>query len=636
MSLPANKNIKIVSLGDMSGGLNVNDPAVSITENQLAACQNVILLKKGFKRWPGAENLTTKDDIADVFRGLFSHGVIAGTQYLYGVWGGKVYSVNKATGAIGSALYDLTGTGEASGGSHWGKFYMCNGTKCCKVEGGSAYQIGISAPTTGAAAAAAGGTLPDGVYKIFVGYARRISGVNVLYSQGYALSDITLGGGNNTVSITGFANSADAQVGNKVVWMTNAGGTTYYFFSETTNNTTTTITISDTSAQNNAVIYDTYAMTNALPGAFTYMYAFDNRLWGIIGNNLYYSQKATVSYDLEKFPTINKIEFPYQLTGIFSLGTNLYLNTADNGIMVLPNANVGARYEHTEQRESFSFMNTVADWNGGKIGLTKNKVGFFDGNSFQPFDYGYNIRPVLQKIWGSTTADFMPVGFTYRRDNRIEYAISFRDTDLGTANNNRTYVLNLSQTFFQDSANYKTPWEMVDRGFNYVAVDSANQAFYAQSYAGSSQIYKEYTIHSWNKGIYDKAGTFLTAATTMTASVTSKTIIENMFTKQIIGETGLLFNISKLATITVSILDDLAKNVSQATGISTYASTAWDAFNWDTANWASEGVQQYKLKEQAGTFGYAWNWSFMQNDDDINLLLTDVDVMVTKETGRGI
>jgi uncharacterized protein (UPF0333 family) len=530
----------------------------------------------------------------------------------------------------------MTGTGEVWGGSHWGKFFFTNGTKVVKIEGTTATQVGIAAPTTGSAAAGAGAGLADGVYLVYVGYARKVSGLNVLYSQGKSLGSVTLGGGNNQIAITSLANSADAQVNNKVVWMTDAGGTTLYFYGETDNNTSTSITITGTTAKNNALIYDTEAQNNGVPPAFEYLHVFDNRIWGSIGNKLYYSKKATVSYDLEKFPAINVIENPYQITGIFSMGQNLYLNTAQNGILVQPAANVGARYEHIEQKYSFRYMRTVGDWNGKKIGLTNYGVMVFNGEVFEEWDYGYNIRPALNVIWSSSTANTQPCGFVYRRDNRIEYALSFCDTSLGIKNNNRTYVLNLSQTFFADNQNYRTPWEVVDRGFNYVAVDGSNVPYYGQSYDASSQIYKELTTHTYNVGIYDSAGDYQTNPVNMTSTVVFRTIIKDLFTKFIIENIGLMLQIVESATVIVAIADDPSKVITQQTDLTASGLSLWDTMTWDGALWSVESQQRTLIKGSEGTFGYSYYVIFQQVADDPNMSVTQLDVLYTAETGRGI
>jgi len=635
MGLPANKKQKLYSLATITGGVNINDPATSLPDSQASVALNIMFGKTGFTRWCGCQNLTEKDAIAGYLRGLAHSAEISGTNHLFTMCGGKLYEVNVSTGALSSALYDATGTGEMYGGVHWGKFFATNGAKTFKVEASTAYQIGITPPSAGNVAAAAGGTLPDGVYKVCMAYARKESGLNVLYSQGYLVGSVTLGGGNNTVAVTNFANSADAQVNNKVIFMTLANGTTYYYFAETGNNTTTSISISsDTS--NNAITYEKDLLPSGLPAAFTRMICFDNRIFGVLGNRLYYSLKSYSPYDIERFPSGNYIDYPFQITGLFTLGRYLYLNTADNGIMIQNVDDLGSRFEHIEKRVSFKFLRTIVDWNGGKLGLTKDGLGFFDGEKFQDFDYAYNIRPAIQTMYTTADANFQPVAIVINRGNRKEYHLSFRNTTINSTNNNRTYVLNLSQTFYQDSQNFRTPWEVIGRGFNYVAMNSSGGVYYGQSFLNSSTIYQELQTHTTQKGIYDDTGTYLDAATNMTIAFSTKTFNENMFTKVIIGEAAILAQLGSVAKLSVNIADDPSKVISQDTDVSSYASATWDNFLWDESLWSVESQQRVPLKGKQGVFGYAWYATFSQTADDPTFTLSSIDLLLTTETGRGI
>lgn len=637
MGLEAGKKMKLYGLGDFSGGVNHNDPAISLPANQCADAINAVFQKKGFKRWCGAKNLTVKDACDDYLRGLYHTAEIDGTQHLLVMFGGKLYEINKTTGAVSAALIDATGTGELWGGTHWGKFYATNGAKVFKVEGSTAYPLGLTPPAAGTSGKTAGGTLPNGVYKIKIGYARKDSGLNVLYSQGYDLANVTLGGGDNTITIANFANSAEGQVNNKVVWMTLAGGATYYFFYETGNNTSTSFNITSDAGYENAIVYDQFASPSGLPAVFTFLLCFDNRIFGLLGNSLYYSQKAVAnSFALEQFPTLNKIDYPFQLTGLFAIGTTLFINTADNGVLIQDVSDLGSRFSHFEKKTSFKYMRTVVDWNGGKLGLTKNGLQFFDGTKFDDFDYAYNIRPKIQTMFLTATANLSPVGIVYNRDNRLEYHLSFCNTAIGSTNNNRTYVLNLSQIFFQDNQNFKTPWEIVGRGFNYAAVDASGNPFYGQSFAASSTIYVEEPLHTTEIGIYDDAGEYLDAATPMALRVQSKIYVENMFTKTIIEEMAIMFQLNAVARLSILIADDPGKMIVQDTDISAYATSLWDTFLWDTDLWAVESQQRYGLKGATGTFGYSWYMVFGQTADDDSFLVSEIDVLATLETGRGI
>lgn len=640
MSKLADKKSVVYKFGDFSGGVNINDPAISIPANQCQDILNFQVLRQGLRRWPGALNVTALGDVTNYFRGQFRYTTTTGNDYLLSCFGGKVYSVNKSTGAL-TLIYDLGGSGEMWGSEHFGSFFITNGSDSCKIEGTTGYRIGIAAPTAASVAPASGGSLPDGVYYVYVGYARQVSGLNVLYSKGYYAGSVTLGTGNNKVAITGFTNSSDAQVNNKVVWMTDAGGATYYFYGETGDNTTTAITISNDTDKNNSIIYDTYAAYNDLIPTIDCLFAFDNRLWGIKDNILYYSQKSTNNYELEKFPVLNKIEYPYKLTGIFAIGENLYLNTLTNGIIKQPAGNVGVRFEHKEQRYSFKYMRTVVDWNGGKFGITNDGLMFFDGEKFQEFDYGYNIKPALKKIYSESGENTQPCGIVVVRDNRVEYHLSFCDTALGTSNNNRTYVLNLSQTFFQDSQNYKTPWEILGRGFNYATVDTTGTLYMSQSHIDGSVIYKENSSNTTEIGIYDETGAYLSTAEEMFAYINSKVIITDLFTKSIIENVRALVQLGSVANIQVIIADDLSTILSQDTDISSYGGAIWDSFVWDATSpeqvrWVNEQESMTEIKGDQGMFGYSFYIKFSQTADDINFKYGEIDLLVTLETGRGI
>jgi hypothetical protein len=643
MTLPADKKLQLVDFSDCSGGVNLVDPAISLPDSQCADALNLKFKKRGFSRHMGCENLTAKDACTDYLRGLFAHETVSGTDYLYTAFGGKLYSISKTTGAL-TELYDLTGTEEFWAGSHFGTFYAANGASVIKVEGTTASPVGIVAPSgTTAAGATSGGSLADGTYGIYVCYSRKISGLNVLFSKGQLVSSVTIsgGGGNGKITFSNFANSSDGQVNNKVVFMTDADGSTFYQYHETDNNTTTSFDITSDSAKNNSITYTAFASTNDRPGNLTFLFAFDNRLWGVINNVLYYSLKSAPNstYNLERWPALNKIEYPYRITGLFSIGKHLCINTAGNGIIIQPNADVTARYEHIETRESFKYMRTVADWRGGKIGLTNDKVGFFSGETFQfeEWDYGVNIRPILKEIWAAPSTNFQPVGITLRREDRIEYALSLRDTRVNLTNNNRTYVLNLSRTMFVNRDQYRAPWEIVGRGFNYACVDDDNTAYFGQSFNGSSTIYKELTTATTEVGIYSDTGTYLDEAANMPALWQSRTVLKNLFAKQIIETVRKLISIKADLSVGIFIADDQSRSATQEMTVQEAGlnQSVWDTMLWGD-NWSSEGDQMAEVKAYDGEFGYTWYLRLEQTANDVEFNVSIINVLVTNETGRGI
>ena len=154
-------------------------PAIAIGKKQVTRCLNAIIREQGWKRSPGYLGLKATAMTAAYLKGLHIYERLAGTETLLLVSGGKLYSVNETNGAI-TELYNLTGTGEAWFANAYDNCYVCNGTKVVKVEGTTAYQVGLTAPTGASVAAVAGGTLPDGDYNVYVSYARKVSGANVL------------------------------------------------------------------------------------------------------------------------------------------------------------------------------------------------------------------------------------------------------------------------------------------------------------------------------------------------------------------------------------------------------------------------------------------------------------------------
>ena len=643
MTLPAKKKLKIINFADFTGGVNLNDPVIGLSDNQVADMLNIIVTRRGFKRWPGCEGLTAQGAVDDVLKGLFHHSTISSAQYLYELHGGKLYSINKGTGVLSSALYDLTGGGEGYGCSSHGTFFLTNGVSMVKAEAGVAYQVGIAAPTgVTAVAVTSGGSLADGTYKLYASYARRSGGIDLLYSKGQEIADVVVsgGGGSGKITISSFSNSGDAQVGNKVIWMTDTGGSTYYLWDSTGDNTTTTWDITAATPLTTAITYSAYAANNDLPEQFTYVLAFNNRLFGIKDNKLYYSQKGATVYDLEKWPAKNVNTYPYKLTMLFVCGGHLCLNTEQNGVMYQPFGDVAVKYEHRETKTSYKYVRTVDEWGGNKIGLTSDRVGVFRGESmtFEPFDYGYNIRPVLQSVWGGST--YEPCGVVYRRENRIEYQLSVVNSDINETNSNRTYVLNLSRVFIYDNDRFKFPWEIVGRGYDKVCVDAGNVIYYGQSYAGASTVYQELLTHTTEVGLYNDSGAYVSTAVSMEMFIKSRTIIEDMFTKQIIESARAMFRIFEASSLLLTIEDDPGRKIGQETEAYSYGESLWDVFLWaddsggDT--WSSENIRQYEFKGSLGMFGYSWSVVFSQTADDIDFELVQLDVLVTLETGKGI
>ena len=654
--LNSKTNRDAIKIEDLSGGLNCNDPALTISDNEVADCKNAKFLKKGYERWPGAEPLTAQNAINDRIRGEFVHGESDGTQHLYEVHGGKLYEVSKLDGSL-TELYDLTGQSEAWGVSSHGTFFCSNSAGMCKIEGATAYRVGIVPPSgVVATGQTSGGNLPDGVYKIYASYARRVNSVDVLYSKGEELTNVTIsgGGGNGSIDITNFLNSSDAQVGNKIIWMTRAGLATYYKWKTTGNNSTESFSIISADPESELITYGAKAKDNDLPPDIDYLFAFDNRLFGIKNNILYWSRKGYNKYDLDRWPAGNSRKITYRLTALFGCQKHLCLNTEQNGIMLLPFADVNAKIEHYEEQTSFQYIRTISKWNGNVIGMTRDRIGVFnkDTFTFDPWDYGYNIRPFLNRIWQDDGVNNRPCGIVHRRENRMEYMLSFKDNAVNNSNNNRTLILNLSRTYYIDIDQNKTPWELLGRGFNYAVKDTDNTLFFAQHIEGAGTIYKELSNHTYEKGIFDDNGAYLTANTDMKTFITTKTFIKDVWTKQVTEQVRSLMQTTDPATLLLTIKDDPSKIISQSTttdalGVTKWQNDAgttdgglvWAADDDDGSNsntkWSTEAIRMYKYNGKLGINGYTWNITFSQTSDEIDFYLQQLAMLITNVTGRG-
>lgn len=645
-----------INIDDLSGGLNNNDPALTISDNEVADCKNAKFLKMGYERWPGAEPLTAQNAINDYIRGEFTHGEVDGTQHLYELHGGKLYEVSKSDGSL-TELYDLTGQGEGWGASSHGTFFCSNGSGMCKIEGSTAYRVGIVPPSgVVATGSTSGGSLPDGTYKLYASYARRVNGSDVLYSKGEELTNVVISGGsgNGSIAISGFLNSTDPQVGNKAIWMTRANLATYFKWKTTGDNTTETFTITDSEPESLLITYGAKAKDNDLPPNLDYLFAFDNRLFGIVDNTLVWSRKGYNKYDLDRWPAVNSRTTAYRQTMLFGCEKHLCLNTEQNGIMLLPFADVNAKIEHFEEQTSFEYPRTVSKWNGNLIGMTRDRVGVFNKETFtfDPWDYGYNIRPFLNRIWQDDGVNNRPCGIVHRRDNRMEYMLSFKDNRLKGTNNNRTLILNLSRTYYIDIDRNKTPWELLGRGFNYVVKDTDNILYFAQHFGGSGTIYKELSNHTYERGIFNDNGEYLTTNTDMETFVITKTFIKDVWTNQTPEQVRALLQTTDPSTLLLTIKDDPGKTVSQSTTTDALGVTKWsndagtteDALIWaadddDGTNantkWSNEAIRMYKYKGKLGINGYTWNIKFSQTSDEIDFYLQQLSMLITNRTGRG-
>jgi hypothetical protein len=617
-----------VTLDDYSGGVRLDhEDMTTIRDNQVQDCLNAILEKNGSKRRPGtvAGSVSFSADI----KGATIYREFDGTEHRLCMSGGKVYSVNAALSAK-TELYDITGTGEARFVTYLDKCWICNSTGTCKVEGTNAYRIGIAAPTGVAAAPAAGGSLTAGVYTVYACYARTVSG-QTLYSQGQNIGTVTLtAGANQTIAITNFANSADPQVNNKVIFLTEPGVTgTSYFYHETGDNTTTSFNITSDTNKETTIVYETVAENNEAIPAFEHIYAFNGMLVGSLNNKVHYSLKSrTDPFKLERFEALAVNYYPYKIDGIFSLGEHLYFNTP-HGIIRQPFGDFSVAFVDLNTELYFWDMETVVSYNRNALGLTNDGIKMFDGEKFLDYDISFDVRPEIEKAL-TTSSGFSPCAALFRRDKRREYHFSYNDDSLSITSNNARLVLNLNKLEFLPKKEVVAPWEKWSNGANYIIVDGSENMINFQGHASAPKVYKETTDNTIDNGIYLRDGTLGTINSLVYWTITTKAIMINLDTWMDWHTFWTMIRMAATVDVTGYIRDsfDLNKNVDVGTG---EGSSLWgtdasdlDAFTWGVDDWDTNTIGPRKEFFDDGFKGKQVYLKFEQTANDPNLHLLNV------------
>ena len=542
------------------------------------------------KQRPGSQLLT--DTMNSYCRGLGTYLRHDGTEYMLAVYAGKLVSIDTSSGVV-TELYTLNGNSEAWFADYLDICIVANGTSVVKVEGGAAYPLGIAAPAAGpSASAVAGGSLTAGVYTVYIGYARKVSSSNVLYSKGLSLGSVTLSGGNLTVRISDFTNSSDLQVNNKVVWMTDADGSTYYFYHQTNDNTTTTVDVSSASAKSTSILYLVEANTNDAVPAFEYIAVLNKYLYGSVDNILYRSRQAGDRYQLERFDTDSsnpsKSTYPFVITGIFAIDPDIYLNTPA-GILRIPNGDINAQFEHVEKQDNFKYPRTVvsAVVNGvnGLLGVTSKKIGFFDGHRILEHDLGRDVKAFVEKMFVGANDNNQPAGCIYRRNSRIEYHLGYRDLDVGIATNNRRLILNLDTLQVLENNRVNAAWEPWSNGFNYMVTLNSGAWYCVQSHESKSVVYYQHGTRNVDINIY-KGNTY-TAEDDYGGSIKTGTFIPSI--RGLVRWINLWFFGKLSETMTAKVVIEKWPSIEKTTTIDP-ASSSLDVPRYGVARY---GVDRY-------------------------------------------
>jgi hypothetical protein len=528
------------------GGLNTVDSPFMVGANKLVGdTVNAMLLPGETKRRPGMLGFqsTYQDQIFSAFAAMeirsFSNVVLEDGSIIrivtawYNNTSGKIYSISDAGAAT---VYSYKTNQNFPSGNINGnilmvnnKIWLANGARFVKLEppGTTAYYVGMAPPITDfiVGAADVGGTLPDGIYKIKLGYYRKVDGVIVLYSRGTDYADVTLDGIGSSSGVSridiqppapGIWTRNDNQMDGMVVWMTDAGGSVYYQYATydiAPTDEYVGFTIYDATNKNASLVYDVEAVNNWIPTDFTWVEYFNYRMWGVdptTKHRLWYSMFASNVYDLERYPAQNYIDYPFEIISVFALGSHLYVNTKA-GLIRQPFGDPSVPYEWADKKYFFQYKLTVAFWHGSLIGLTNDGVRIWDGQSFSP-DLSRDIKNLIANAYTSP-AFHEPCGCVVRRNNRAEYHLSFMDETVETAVNNVRFVLNLDSLQVAGPETAVTAWEKWDVGAELMSVNSTGglECVQVNSSTRKSTLYKE--SGSQDKYIYDKSGTWLSALT---------------------------------------------------------------------------------------------------------------------------
>ena len=196
------------------------------------------------------------------------------------------------------------------------QIFALNGTDRQRINGSTASEWGIAAPTTAPTIAVGGSTGLTGAYNVKYTYCRKVSSVVVSESNpsDAATSAVTLA--DESLSVTWTA-SSDSQVTHVRVYRTAAGGSTYYLDQDVAIGTTTVDTTTADASLSSAV-----AINHDRPplGSFVFGPNFDGTCFIALNNLLYYCLAKQPEY----WPSSNYIEvsppqFPIK-TGVFHNG----------------------------------------------------------------------------------------------------------------------------------------------------------------------------------------------------------------------------------------------------------------------------------------------------------------------------
>jgi hypothetical protein len=504
----------VIDFSDMSGGKNNTYPAHAIAQNQVSETLNAMHEKIGISRAPGYRGVTETALFSAPCTGFFNYVHDDGTESIIAVSDGKVYRIDNTDWTL-DEIGAMTGTGECYSVNATGKLWICNGTEFVKVENDlSVFRVQIVAPSDGAASAISGGTLADGVYGVYVSYARYDSTTGqYLYSLPQSLGNKTCGAGSNTIRVT-LTDSTDTQVNRVVVFMTDAGGAIPFYYKEATVTTpgARTIDVTSSATRNGDILMTTVSTPNQiLPYIPTGICYFDDQIFVWSSSNpktVYWSIRSDVNaMDLERFVPENFRVLPFGINAMFGVGSDLFFNHIGNGVSIASMGNVGGVIKNAWR--DFWFLDCKTDLGksnvvyvgGAAFGLTNDGFRLFNGQYFTE-DLSAHIKPDIDLIRLGTG---IPSATVYRRPNkRTEYRFSFNNFNYGNSGNNDQRVFNID--FY--SQGLKT-WECWENGFTY-SIIFGGVILLLQNGASDAQVVQE--VGKTDVYCYDRSGAFMASS----------------------------------------------------------------------------------------------------------------------------
>lgn len=545
---------KIIDISDMSGGKNNSRLHNAIADNEVFDCYNVVFDQRGYRRAPGLLGIDTETALSSYCRHLDFYKKSNGTESLYAISSGKLNLVTPIGGAL-TEKYTLAADAEAYGENYKGKYFINCGTDLIKIENNdTAHRVGIAAPV-GVTAIAAGsaGSLASGDHIVYVSYARKVSGVIVLYSYPQLVGTVTISGSQG-IQIT-CPNSSDSQVSCKVVWIIEPSGTTAYYYYLNDDNTTTVFTVNNSAAKNIFINMAVEAVSNYPISQFDGITFFDGRMIGWKGQKLYWSIKSGTVYDLERFPQENYREFGHDIISCFEVNETLYVNTV-GGLYKILDGDVASKAPKIAGSLHFVSQRLHEVYKGVCWGVTNDGVRYFDGTNWS-MDLSKNIRPDINRLVSGMAANYYPCLKIYSRPGkRTELQISYRDTLKSSVNSTTRLVLNLDALYLESELVYKTAWETFGGGCNYMTVSNDGTLYMAQNKSGAgAQILKEVTEAVADQYVYSEKGQYLTALTAKECYVVTKAFVVDIIGITIFDSIHLLALLNGSLYVSFSIFD---------------------------------------------------------------------------------